>query len=369
MLLATQTVNIGPGQIAEAAIAQGPKICLASPDWIRIQTYVENALSLPVTEAEFRKVLGDGAPSDLSDFKSLLTAYGNVKQHCTTWRDDTYKKSVSLASDIFAYSQMVPNYYGAINPLAQALVANPDDTTAKNELAALLDMLAQKAKGYHDNAAVVATKISTFANDTTTDRNVLAGTESSPGLLKYYNDKYGSTSTEVKTLTAELEEQRKVLKAANDEYDHDVIVAATTPTYAWVWPFGTIAAGVVAGIYGDKAVKALERSRAAQQQINSLSTKLAADAQLMIALHNTTGGITNILQHLNAALPIINQIQGTWGAIADDLNAVLATIQQNIREALPVIMRLGVQTAIDQWKAVGAEADAYRKNAYVTFQK
>ena len=128
---------------------------------------------------------------------------------------------------------------------------------------------------------------------------------------------------------------------------HDVVVAATTPTYVWVWPFGTIAAAVVAGVYGDKAVKALERSRAAQQEINNLSDKLAADAQLMIAINTTEGGITNILDPLNAALPIIQKIQGVWGAIADDLNTIINTIQTNIQEALPIIMIFQLLSSTD----------------------
>lgn len=369
MLSETTTIDLGPGAIAKAQVAGGPAFILSSTEWLAIQTYVESGMALPTTDDAFKKLLGSGAPSDLSDFKPLIDAYKLINGHVTGWQTDTFPKSVSLASDIYNYAQQAPTYYAPILPLAKKLTANPDDQDAKKELVAILDMLSKSASGYHDKAKEVAEKIQKFANDTQADKNTLNGTDGNGGLKKYYNDKYGATSSEVEELTKELQAQKVILDAANKEYDHDVIVASTTPTYAWVWPFGTIAAAVVAGVYGDKAVKALERSRAAQQQINTLSSKLAADTQLMINITTTESSITNILEPLNAALPVIQKIQGVWGAISDDLNNIITTINTNIAEALPIIMNLGVQTAINEWTEVGGLAQAYRLNAYITVQK
>jgi len=369
MSVSTKTLNIGPGAIAQASETGGPAFSLSASEWLAIQTYVINAQALPTTMDAFKTGLGPGAPSDLSDFTQLVTAYSGINAHVTTWQNDTFPASVSLASDIYNYAQQAPTYYNPILPLAQALTKNPDDQTSKDELAAILGVLSKNASTYHDNAAAVATKIQTFATQTQADKTTLSGTDGKGGLQKYYNDKYGATSTEVQTLTESLKSEKTILDAANDEYNHDVIVASTTPTYAWVWPFGTIAAAIVAGVYGDKAVKALERVRAAQQQINTLSAKLAADAQLMIAINTTESGISNILGSLNAALPIIQKIQGVWGAIADDLNNIIGLIKTNIQDALPIIMNLGVQSAINSWTAVGQEANAYRINAYITVNK
>lgn len=365
----TQTPNIGPGAIAQSSVAGGPGFALSATEWLAIQTYVVDALALPTTMDSFKQTLGPGAPGDLSDFQQLVTAYANINSHAGTWQNDTFTASVSLASDIYNYAQQAPTYYNPILPLAQTLTNDPTNQQAQAELTAILGVLSKSATTYHDNAAAVVTKIQTFANQTQADKTVLSGTDGKGGLQKYYNDKYGATSADVQNLTKELNSEKTVLDAANAEYNHDVIVAATTPTYAWVWPFGTIAAAIVAGVYGDKAVKALERARAAQQQINTLSDELAADANLMIAINTAESGIGNILAPLNAALPIIQKIQGVWGAIADDLNNIINVIKNNIQEALPIIMNLGVQTAINDWTNVGQEADAYRKNAYITVRK
>lgn len=365
----TQTVNIGPGAIAQPSVENGPGFALSATEWLAIQTYVVNALALPTTIDAFKASLGPGAPTDLNDFNQLVASYSDIYGHVNTWQTDTFPKSVSLASDIYNYALQAPTYYNPILPLAQKLTINPNDQQSKDALTAILGVLSASATTYHDNAADVATKIQTFANQTQSDKVVLSGTDGKGGLQKYYNDKYGATSADVTSITEELTSEKAILDAANEEYNHDVIVAATTPTYVWVWPFGTIAAAIVAGIYGDKAVKALERSRAAQQEISTLSSQLAADAQLMIVINTVEGGITNILDPLSAALPIIQKIQGVWGAIADDLNNIIGLIKTNIQDALPIIMNLGVQAAINDWTAVGAEANAYRLNAYITVQK
>lgn len=365
----TQTLDMGPGVIAQASVTGGPAFILSATEWLAIQTYVVNALALPTTEATFKTFLGPGAPSDMAAFTPLITAYGNINTHVTTWQNDTFPASVSLASDIYNYAKQAPTYYNPILPLAQKLTENPSDKETKDALKAILGVLSKNASDYHDKAKGVAEKIQKFANDTQADKVVLNGVDGKGGLKKVYNDKYGATSAEVMQLSNEIAAQKLVLDAANKEYDHDVIVAATTPTYAWVFPFGTIAAAVVAGVYGDKAVKALEKARAAQQQINTMSAKLAADTQLIISITTASSSITDILGPLMAALPVIQKIQGVWGAISDDLNNIIQTIDTNIAEALPIIMNLGVQTAIDEWTEVGALAQAYRLNAYITVQK
>jgi hypothetical protein len=363
-----ENVGIGPGAIAQPSVVGGPGFCLSATEWIAIQQYVQYSLALPITDAQFRESLGPGAPSDLSDFTKLIDAYKKIFAHVTVWQDDTYPASVKLASDVVAYSKQVPVYYTPILPLADKLTIDPDDAVAKAKLAAILDQLSKEAKSYADKAAIVEKKVKTFSDETEADRVALLGVDGKGGLKKYYNDKYGATSDEVKKLNEELVAQTLVLNSANEEYKHDVVVAATTPTYAWIWPFGTVAAAVVAGIYGDKAVKALERGKAAQKKIDELNASLQMDAKLMEVINQASIGINDISLKLVAALPIIQKIQGVWGAMADDLAAIVTLIRDNIQEALPIIMSLGVDAAIVQWKSVGETANAYRLNAYITVQ-
>ena len=143
------------------------------------------------------------------------------------------------------------------------------------------------------------------------------------------------------------------------------VIAATTPTYAWVPIVGLIAAAVVAGIYGARAVEALDRARAAQGKINELAASLAADANLMTAINSAQIGMNRIVADVAAALPVIQKIQGVWGGISSDLGHISSLIDTDIRQVPPIIMSLGVDEAVRAWHNVALNADAYRVNAYV----
>ncbi len=361
-----QVLNIGPSAIADPGTAGGPGFTLSRPEWVAIQTYSTDALALPTTDETFRKSLGPGAPDNLSDFTQLIEAYKTINGHVTTWDKQVFPASVDLASDVYQYGMTkAPVYYPPILKEADILADNPDDEHAKAALKAILDNLKKDAQDKADRAAGVAKQIGQFAADTESDRITMVGTDGKGGLVKYYDDKYGTTSSEVADLTKEIDAQRQILKAADEEYDHDVVVAATTPTYAWVWPVGTIAAAVVAGVYGKRAVEALDRARAAQAKINELAAKLAADANLLVAIHSAEIGMNTIVRDVTAALPVIQKIQGVWGGMASDLGAISAMIDNDIRNVPAIIMSLGVDEAVKAWHNVALNADAYRVNAYV----
>ncbi len=358
--------NIGPSALADPGTKGGPGFILSKTEWIEIQTYVTDALALPTNDSEFKKSLGAGAPSDLSDFKQLIQAYQDINSHCTTWQKTTFPNTVNLASTVYDYgTNKAPVYYPPILKEAKILENDPDNEDAKKALKAILDNLQGTANDYAGQASAAQKEIQDFADNTQKDKTTLVGPKGDKGLVKYYNDKYGKTSKDVEEINKELTAQRTILDAANKEYNHDVVVAATTPSYAWIWPLGTIAAAVVAGVYGHKAVEALDRAKAAQAKIDNLTDKLAADANLMIAIHSAQIGMNTIVQSLSAALPVIQKIQGVWGGIASDLANISKLIDSDIRKVPPIIMNLGVDEAVKAWHNVAQVANAYRINAYV----
>jgi hemolytic enterotoxin HBL len=359
--------KIGPGAIAKPAMTGGPSFALSSTNWIAIQTYVMEGLALPITQDKFKEYLGKGAPSDLSDFKPLLECFSKIHDQCSTWQKQVFPDSVSLASDIYDYgTHKAPSYFPPITKLADRLTAKPDDAEAKEKLKALLTNLTTDAQQRADKATAVKTQIQKFADDTLASRSTLSGTPDKPGgLLKKYQDEYGGKSKEVTELNQQIATQKEILKKATDEYNYDVVVAATTPTYVWAWPIGTIPAIVVAGVYGKRAVDALDQLNAAKQKISEMEVKLAADALLMIGINTVESSTSKILNDLNAALPIIELIEGVWGGIADDLQSLLKQIDVDIRQALPILMSLGVDETLRSWHDVALRADAYRTHAYV----
>ncbi len=362
--------NIGPKAIAEPAIENGPKFVLSTDEWFAIQRYVINGLSkeiMPHTEADFRAFLGENAPDDISNFIPLMDAYKAIFEHVTVWNDDTFPASVSLASDIVSYANQAEIYYKPILPLAEALTKNPDDEVSRQKLDAILEVLINQANDHHIRAEEVFQKIKLFADQSTQDRITLAGPDGESGLKKRYNDEYGETSDFQKDTANEIELELIKLEAATKEYEKYVKIAATTPTYAWaIPPIGIIVAGSIAAVYGSKATKALNRVKAAKKIIQEKSADLSMATKLINSINASNITLSGNVESISAALPVIQKIQGVWGAISDDLQNISDLVKTNIQEALPIIMDLGVEAAISEWEAVGELADAYRMNAYIT---
>jgi hypothetical protein len=79
--------------------------------------------------------------------------------------------------------------------------------------------------------------------------------------------------------------------------------------------------------------------------------------------------IDGILTQLSAALPVLEKIEGTWGAICDDIsNIITVNIDKGIDQAALIIKELGVDAAIKAWGNVATIADEYRANAYISIQ-
>ncbi|WP_280345956.1 alpha-xenorhabdolysin family binary toxin subunit A [Nocardia abscessus] len=362
-------LDIGPRELSEPGEQGGPGFLLSRAEWIKIQVFVQDALVLPTTQTEFRNSLGPGAPSDLSDFTKLINVYRLINDDGKNWRDSIYPKTISLASNILQYSRdKVPVYYPPIKDLAQRLTNNPNDQQAKNDLKSILKTVRGEADKQVQWARLVSATTFQFAYDIETDKTTLAGTDGNGGLVAYYNKKYGEASQAVADVTKEIADEKAVLKAANDEYNHDVVVASTTPAYAWLGLPGFIAGAVVAGEYGARAVEALKRVNAAKALINRLEAELAADANLMNAARSAQQSSSTIAQDITAVLPVVQKVEGVWGALFDDLGYILDLIDNNIAQVPPIIMDLGVDAAIAKWAAVAKEADNFLRNAHVSEQ-
>ena len=355
-----------PNDIGEPGTEGGPPFILAKSEWVAIQAYSINALSLPTTNDEFRTSI-DAEPSfDLADFVQLIAAYDLINQHVTVWENETFPSSVNLAGRIYQYgSQKVPVYYPEVSRLADEIVADPENEKLQQTMKALLENLENTAQGFADEADAVSDAVTLFAQQTQEDKTRLLGPNGNDGLQAYYNDKYGKSSEQVEQLTQEIAAQQIILDAAMDEYNQAVIIAATTPTYAWVPFVGLVAAAVVAGVYGDKAVKALDEAKAASKKIEELNQELRRNALLMLYINNATGDMTKISTSLVEALPAIQKIRGVWGAMAQDLHRIVEIIDEDIRKAIPILQSLGVDQAMLAWQSVAAAANHYRLNAYI----
>jgi Bacillus haemolytic enterotoxin (HBL) len=353
----TQKPNLGPGQLMP--IGNNPFL-LSTPQFIAVQTYVEAGSTLPASQEDMQVKLGI-SPKDAATFDDLILAYKGVATHCSYFKRTTFPMSVELAGDIVHYNTKVPIYYGALTPIINGWndgTLSPD--LAKAKLDAILKNLLSTAKGYATNATTVKEKMNQFVQETTQDQSNLAPVK------KRYEDILDGEHGEIQTYRDMIENAKDQIHHWNEEYQKDVTIAATTATYAWIWPAGTIAAAVVAGVYGKRAQDALDNIHEFQDKLASSQTSLKKALTLQGDLTLADTSLTNILTELKVALPVLQQMEGIWGAIAKDLSDILQVIDQDIDQAPAIIKDLGVAEAIIDWEKVARIADSYRANAYIT---
>lgn len=345
-----------------------PDFVLTKEEWLTIQRYVEGVKKLPTTKDELKGALNviEISESDFNEFKALIEAYKEMKEHVMPWKN-TYEKSVDLASDIYNYSLSANSYYSPIIQLAKELTENPDDKKTKDKLIALLGVLRNQAIEYQKNSEEVTEEIKKIAGQILNDKIRLSGDDGKSGLVKTYEDKYGSQSQAAKELAKKINNEQVLISKFQKEYEHDVMVAGITPTYCWFLPpYGLVASAIVAGIYGKKAIEALDSIKAHNKIVAKLQEKERATAQLIMLLNQSNIMTEAISVCVKATIPLIQKIQGSWKAIANDIDAIAKGIDQSMEDFLPIIMDVFAKATVDKWIAVGKAADRYRQNAYIT---
>jgi hypothetical protein len=360
---ATPAKDIGPGALATAAVTGGPAFSLALPDWTVIQFGVIDNLSLPTSLDQMRTYLGSGAPSNMSDFAQLASAYATINSHSSAWQDDAFPATVTLASDVYDFgTNVVPIFYPAILTEAQALTAKADNADAKAALAAIFTSLQTTTARYQANAASAAAQNGTFSSQTNDDYTALTGPN---GLYAYYNSNYGQTSPIVMSLMLALAASQQALNDDNAAYAHDTIVAETSPIYSFVFPVGTIASGIVGGTYSVKASEDLKKALAEQQAINTLSADLQALYNLMTAINIGSTGLSTIADALKTALPAVTAVSDFWAALSGLFGTLAAKVNSDLTGCLTIIKGLNIDAAVKAWGDVATAADTFRLNTDV----
>lgn len=357
-----QDQPLSPGELA--AVNDSPFL-LSKGEWLSVQRYVTNTMALPITEHDMRTQLLMPADMKFDDFTPLLEGYKTVVPHVTTWKTTTFPATVKLAGDIVMYNKLAHGYYHALKEPIDLLLKNPNDEQAQRALSGSIKILSDTAKKYAERAETVHGDIQAFSIQTATDAVLI------DRLNGVYKQKFGANSEWGKKLAADLNELRDLIETTIIEYEYDKAVACATPAYAWIVvpPIGLIAAIIVAGIYGDKAVKAWNRLEELRKNLAKAKEDEKLSLMLSCSMSVARDSLSFIQRDIQAALPVIQKIQGVWHAIHTDLDELCELIHENIDEAIIEIKKIGIDIALQQWSTLAVKAEAYRVNAYIESPK
>jgi|GEM_PF-1443961 len=366
--------NAGTGSFTKTNSKGNKAFTMSSASWLTLQTYCNNVNTLPTTLAALKTKMGAGAPADMSDYQKLVDLYANMEAQSSHFTGTLYPSIVNLASDIYHYAESVPEYYGGLQELIKQLSTVPAPTgdalkQIQTNLVAVLDQLASTIQPFITNAGAAKKDLNKFVTNLNGYLTTLGSNTPLPdgsGYWKYYHTEYGANSAQVTQLTQEIATQTANLHHYQNEYNHDVVVAATSATYGWFFPFGTIAAGITAGVYGAKATKAKHAIAATSSLIASLNQQEQADMNLMQDLNLVTTQVQQVHDEGSAALTILEGMEGNWSDIASDLSNLSNLLKTDFEGTCGFLLQLDFNSAITDWKNLQQEANVYRTNAFIT---
>ena len=359
MLTASLVKNLSPTSLC---VKEGEfeTVILNTVDRFKLQTYLLNGKLLPTEESEFMKLLD--IPSEEKDkFNNLLVFYREVQAHCSSFFDGGFTDSVSLASDLVDYAGKVDVYYpGLLKVVEDVLNGKMTEETGERKINAILDDIIASLKKYIERCQSIMDSVDAFYKQTLGDLQKLQGADGKSGLLKEYSTEYNLESETLESLQEKYENFSKELSEARADYEYNVIVAATTPTYAWVFPFGTIPAIVVAGVYGDRAVKSKNKLDKAIADLAMTSKRI----NLFIALQAASTQLEELARNMRGAMEPVQKLKGFWTAMRDDL-LNLKKSGENVEKMAWIIKDLGLEEHMNKWKALAVRADEYRLSAFI----
>lgn len=326
----------------------------------KLQEYLLNGKLLPTKGSEFIKLL-EIPSEEKNKFEPLLDFYRDVQKHCTSFFEGGFTDSVSLASDLVNYAEKVEVYYpGLLQTVQNVLAEKISEEIGGKRINAILDDIIASLKKYIERCQSVTNSVNVFYEQTLGDLQKLQGTDGKSGLIEKYSTEYNLKSETLKGLQKKYEDFYNDLVKARMDYKHNVTVAATTPSYAWVFPFGTIPAIVVAGVYSDRAVKSKKRLDEAMAEWEVTGKRL----NLFIALQAASTQLDELLHNMRNAMEPVQRLKGFWLAMLSDLEN-LKESGQNIKEISWIIKDLGLEEHVNKWRTLAAKADEYRRSAFI----
>ncbi|WP_017596330.1 alpha-xenorhabdolysin family binary toxin subunit A [Nocardiopsis potens] len=331
------------------------RFLLTEAEWRNVQVYCTTVQALPTTDDMIKIKLALTTEDNVADFKDLRDQYKTMYDHVKFWDDTAMPRSIKLATDINNYGRNANLYYGEMLRLAKEGLSDP---ARKKRFLEIVEDRAKKADDFAKDAKEVSGLITEFHKTTDEDAKKM-------GDLKVkYDKKYDSDNAEWKKLKEQIEKDQKDLGALNDQYNHEVTVAATTPSYAWVTVFGFIAAVTVAAVYTDKALKTKAAIEALEKKIGDAQKKLTRNAHILKSAKYAKDSVDDTKKNVDLALDTLGKMRSGWESIAVSMRSLADLVGTDIKKA-EALVDLQVQQAINDWTAIADDAKGYINSAYI----
>lgn len=307
--------------------------------WHYLQIYSIWGLRLPTSEISLIKTLGidKNEEADRNDpslsiihqvgtysfFPAMLESYQKVYEASAYFNSEVFPTVVSqIGNALKNFAKSASEDQEAVFSAILKMIKQ-NDTDSALELVIDLQKKADENVGLAEN---VADLLSTYATKLTEAKSALETADGQISEDDKVNDDRIAQLEAGSSTTGSIEYLKYVKDLQDAEYKHDVLVATTSPTYSWVgwplFPFGLIAAAIVAGIYGDRALKMLAEIEKQEALIKTASLELQIAKAVQAVQHNANTGVEKAQEFTDTAIVQTNIVRNAWLGISSNLQAV-----------------------------------------------
>lgn len=342
--------------------------------WHYLQVYSFWGLHLPNTENELKLALRITDPAAYDFFPSMLETYKRIHGASDDFLNRIFPQVIELGNDLKSFAKQATSHTadgGAVFSVITDFLDGKDGTI-DDAITLLTDLqtsaTANAAKAAEVNA-LLATYKSSLVDAQGKLKRVQEGIEADKKTSQAKIDELESTAPGA---AGSLANMKKLIKDERAERDHDVVVAATSPTYVWVFPVGTISAIVVATVYGVRAVQMLDEINAMQAKIDAAEATLRT-AHKSRAVQQLAGeGVSSASKHTDLAITHTTTVQNAWNGLSTQLEIIKNKLDSMTKETdqgkvlqSKAIIKVYLKAADAAWGALVPPLAQLTANPYI----
>lgn len=373
-----------PG-LATASSAAGtpPLFCLFTQDWITMQTFIVQALQLPIAVGDFEAKYGKFA--DEADVKGCVAAMTAVKNLSADFGDPTALVKELATNPAILQTDTAPTQiyvhivWFATKLYATAITFNQTlgqfmtllNSTPPDQRQALIKEILTGDGGLQSSAVAMGKlandlnqALAAFNLKLTPSVNTMA--TYSGNATKFYKDVTDDITTDLADVKTYQDEADKAYKLWRDLTisASTVSVGLMVLTMGMAWPLAAVAAGVL----GSQAAKARSAYDDAMGKVHAAE----ADEQKKIALKTDLDAFNKQMLPVNTAAQAFTdtlaKVEGVWVQIGVDLATIAKNFTPDQFKNLPVWKEaMKLDDAEQDWQTIAAAASNYTENSLVAY--
>ncbi|HFC9211129.1 TPA: hypothetical protein AB5F35_003599, partial [Vibrio cholerae] len=283
-----------------------------------------------------------------------------------------YKEQmINLAAELASYSGTVVSKSNVLETMVNNLISAALDGDEelfikyKNSLKNILVTMRNQTDDFHKKGIELGDKLTEYINVLDKEKINLDQVE------ERNSDILTNDGTAIQAKIDRLIVEKDAL---NDEYAKWATVAGTSPTYAWLFPWGTIAAISTASAGTAYALELKAKLEDKAQELEDANVELKQTVAIYHSWVLAKSDVVNIRSEMVKANQSLGKLRGGWANILGQLNGVISIIDTIDSESVlhnpdaftaAFSSQAEVDALQDKWRKVEALAEKWVENAYV----